>query len=66
MDTQVVQNPDLWGMAVKFISEFGLPTSLCIYLLVSFGKKIDKLISLVDRLTGIMMAISQEEIGDDS
>ena len=42
-------------IAAKFISEFGLPTFLVLYLLFSFSKKIDKMICLLDRLTGVII-----------
>lgn len=59
MEAQPAQ--DLWMVAVKLIGEFGLPTFLVVYLLNSFQKKIDKLISLVDRLTGIIIVMSKTD-----
>lgn len=46
--------------AAKFISEFGLPTFLVLYLLIVFSRKIDKMISLLDRLTGIIIKMVDE------
>jgi hypothetical protein len=46
-------------VGIQFLTEFGLPTFLVIFLLVSFQRKIDKLICLVDRLTGVIMQLTK-------
>lgn len=51
-------------LIVKLLVEFGLPTSLCFYLLISFEKKIDRIISLVDRLTGVILKMSDIDRSD--
>jgi len=51
-------------LLIKLLVEFGLPTSLCFYLLISFEKKIDRIISLVDRLTGIILKMSDIDRSD--
>jgi len=51
-------------LIIKLLVEFGLPTSLCFYLLVSFEKKIDRMISLVDRLTGVVLRITDTDRSD--
>jgi len=51
-------------LLIKLLVEFGLPTSLCFYLLISFEKKIDRIISLVDRLTGIILKMSDTDRSD--
>lgn len=56
--------PTTTELLVKLVTEFGLPTSLCFYLLISFEKKIDRIISLVDRLTGVILKMSEVERGD--
>lgn len=58
------QHQDLWPVLVKFIGDYGLPTFLVIYLLNTFQRKIDKLISLVDRLTGIILVMSKTDRSD--
>lgn len=49
---------------VKLVTDFGLPTSLCFYLLISFEKKIDRIISLVDRLTGVILKMAELDRSD--
>jgi len=56
--------PTLFEIATKFITEYGLPTFLVMYLLITFQKKLDKLISLVDRLTGIVLSMSKTDRSD--
>jgi hypothetical protein len=51
-------------LLVKLLVEFGLPTSLCFYLLISFEKKIDRIISLVDRLTGVILKMAELDRSD--
>lgn len=51
-------------LLVKLLIEFGLPTSLCFYLLISFEKKIDRIISLVDRLTGVILKMADLDRSD--
>jgi len=40
---------------ITIVSQLGLPTALVLYLLFSFEKKLDRLISLVDKLTGMLI-----------
>jgi len=51
-------------LLIKLLVEFGLPTSLCFYLLISFEKKIDRIISLVDRLTGVILKMADMDRSD--
>lgn len=51
---------------VTFLKEFGLPTAIVVYLLVVFRKAIDELTKTVNRLTGIIIALSHEgRLGDN-
>ena len=51
-------------LITRLIVEFGLPTSLCFYLLISFQKRLERIISLVDRLTGIILKMSDTDRSD--
>jgi len=51
-------------LLIKLLVEFGLPTSLCFYLLISFEKKIDRVITLVDRMSGIILKMSNKDRSD--
>jgi len=56
--------PNTTELLVKLLVEFGLPTSLCFYLLISFEKKISRIITLVDRITGVLLKMSDIERSD--
>ena len=56
--------PNTTELLVKLLVEFGLPTSLCFYLLISFEKKISRIITLVDRMTGVLLKMSDIERSD--
>lgn len=43
---------------LDLITKFGLPTVLCIYLLVVQQKKVDKLTVLIYQLTGVILVMS--------
>ena len=53
-----------WNILFEFITKFGLPTFMVIYLLMIFSKKMDRLITLVDRLTGIIIRMENKDRGD--
>jgi hypothetical protein len=58
------QQGDFWNIVFEFLSKFGLPTLMVLYLLSSFQKKIDRLITLIDRLTGIILKMSDRDRSD--
>ncbi len=58
------QSTEIWSIGLKFLGEYGLPVFLVMYLLNSFQKKIDKLISLVDRLTGVILTMAKTDRSD--
>ena len=53
-----------WDFLFEFVTKFGLPTFMVIYLLSVYSKKIDRLITLVDRLTGIIIRMEDKDRGD--
>ena len=53
-----------WNILFEFITKFGLPTFMVIYLLMIYSKKIDRLITLVDRLTGVIIRMENRDRGD--
>lgn len=56
--------PETTELITKLVTEFGLPVSLCFYLLISFEKKLDRLVTLVDRLTGVILKMADVDRSD--
>jgi hypothetical protein len=50
-------DPTVIGL-ISFLREFGLPTFICMYLLISFKKQLEELTKTISRLTGVVITLS--------
>ena len=49
---------------IALIAQFGFPIGLCIYMVHTWNAKLDRLTTVVDRLAGIILALSKTDRRD--
>ncbi len=46
---------------ISFLTDFGLPTALCFFLLVRFQRSLDDLTGSINKLIGVVISITKDK-----